>query len=217
VKARIVEYGVRPAKIVPIPAFSVQYLESGPGGLPRALRQFYERYPKVLFSYIRMRPLFYPVELVEGFARLADTDRGLGLVLCGASTDDHGEDSLLTRVNELLDRRGLRDRVFLVDDLDHEAFMEALGRASVYVRSHLSDGVCSSVLEAMSLGVPVVACENGTRPSGVITYAAQDSRQLAGILANTLERHAEIVSGLARPAVQDTVRVEADLLIEHAS
>jgi hypothetical protein len=62
----------------------------------------------------------------------------------------------------------------------------------------------------------VVACENGTRPTGVMTYAAQDPRQLAAVLADTLERRAKIVRGLARPPVQDTVRIEANLLTEHA-
>jgi hypothetical protein len=76
----------------------------------------------------------------------------------------------------------------------------------------LSDGVCSSVLEALALRVPVVAAENHTRPSGVITYRADDPDALARTLDDVLRRHDQIVDGLPQPDLRDTLAEEAALL-----
>ena len=216
VKAKIVEYGVDPAKVFPIPAFSTQYLERAGRPLSAAMESFYASFQHVIFSYIRLRPLFYPVELIEGFADLAADRNDVGLVLCGAATDDHGEESLLHKAMETIQERGISDRVHIVNDLDHDAFLEALSRSSVYLRSHVSDGVCSSVLEALSLGVPVVASENHTRPNGVIRYPATDARRLGLILADTLKRRQEIAQRIERPPLVDTLRTEVDLLVRAA-
>jgi glycosyltransferase involved in cell wall biosynthesis len=106
----------------------------------------------------------------------------------------------------------LRDRVLLVDDLPHELFLQALARATIFLRTHVSDGVCSSVMEALAFRVPVVATENHTRPAGVLTYAAEDAAGLASLLADVLSRREEIVAGLQPPEVRDTLADEAALL-----
>lgn len=216
VKAKIVEYGVRPSKVVPIPAFSVQYLEGRAGRLDDHLRAFYERFPRIVFCYIRLRPLFYPVEVLEGFATVALERADVGLVLCGAVTDDHGEGRLLEKTRAVIDAHGISDRVCVVDDMEHDMFLEALSRSSLYLRSHVSDGVCSSVMESLSLGVPVVAAENGTRPPAVITYPATDPDRLAEVLHDVLHRRDEIAEGFERPVLSDTLQTEAELLVQLA-
>lgn len=210
VKAKIVEFGIPPLKIVPIPAFSRQYLESAGGALPEDLERFYARYPDLVFCYTKMRPMFYPDTLVEGFARVAAGRPGAGLVLCGIA--GHMDAGIWPRVQASIERLGIRDRVAIVDDLPHEAFMTALGRGRVYLRSHVSDGVCSSVLESLALAVPVVAAENHNRPPGVITYPADDAAALATALEDVLRRRDEVVAGLPRVEVRDTLSEEARLL-----
>jgi glycosyltransferase involved in cell wall biosynthesis len=210
VKEKIVEYGIAPGKIVPIQAFSRQYLESSGGALPDGLERFYARYPDLVFSYTKMRPMFFPDTLVEGFARLAARRPGAGLVLCGIA--GHMDAGIWPRVQASIDRLGIRDRVAIVDDLPHEAFMTALGRARVYLRTHLSDGVCSSVMESLALGVPVVATENFNRPPGVVTYPPEDAAALASVLEDVLHRRDEYAAALPRVNVPDTLSEEALLL-----
>ena len=84
-------------------------------------------------------------------------------------------------------RHAVADRVCFVDDLDHDAFLTALQRSALYLRTPITDGVASSVLESLALGVPVVACENGTRPPGVITYPAEDAVAMAAAVERTLD------------------------------
>ena len=210
VKAKIVEYGVSPSKVVPIPAFSTQYLDAGGATLPADMEAFYARFEHVVFSYTKMRTMFYPEALIEGFARFAAGRNDTGLVLCGIA--GHMEPGLWTSVQDRIARLGIADRVFVIEDLAHEAFLQALGRSSIYLRTHVSDGVCSSVMEALALGVPVVASENHNRPPGVITYPAEDSGALARTLTDVLSRREEIASALQRPEVRDTLADEARLL-----
>jgi len=210
VKAKILEYGVNADKVFPIPAFSRQYLQSVDERLPDEIAAFYARFPHVVFCYTKIRPLFFPEVLVTGFARLASSRDDVGLILCGVA--GHMEPDLWRRVQTLIADCGLSERVAIVDDLAHEAFLVALGRASLYVRTHVSDGVCSSVLEALALGIPVVASENHQRPPGVITYSPEDAEALRAAIDDVLHRRAEIVACLPRPVVQDTLAEELRLL-----
>ena len=210
VKAKIVEYGVDPAKVVPIPAFSRQYLEGGSEPLPPDLDDFYRRFKSVVICYIKMRPLFYPEATVAAFAQLAARRRDVGLVLCGVQ--GHMEPGIWPVVQARLAQPDLVGRVIVVDDLGHDAFLQALTRSSVYLRTHLSDGVCSSVMEALTLGVPVVAVDNKDRPAGVITYDAEDIPGLVNLLDDVLDRREQIAAQLHRPDVRDTLAEEADLL-----
>jgi glycosyltransferase involved in cell wall biosynthesis len=211
VKARICEYGIPSKKISAIQAFSTQYLEFERRPLEPALDRFYARFPVLLFSYVNLRPKFHPVELLDGFAQVARRRSDVGLVLCGVG--GYPELDLRLAVQARLEREDLAGRVLMVDDLDHDDFLNALSRATVFVRSHVSDGVCSSVLEALALRVPVVASENGQRPAGVVTYRATDADELATRLEEVIERRDAIASTMPQPEIPDTLTEEADLLV----
>jgi glycosyltransferase involved in cell wall biosynthesis len=210
VKDKIAAYGVPESKIVPIPAFSVQYLQDAPGDLPEILRTFYGRFSQIVFSYLQIRPEFNPVQVVQAFAMLSAVRRDVGLVLCGVSA--HREQKLWTETLAEIEAHRLADRIAIVDDVDHDAFLEAMRQASVYLRPPATDGVASSVLEALSLRVPVVAADNGARPAGVICYPARDVERLAAVLLDVLDRREEIAAAIEPPAVRDTLSTEAALL-----
>lgn len=210
VKSKIVEYGISPSKVVPIPAFSPQYLEAATTPLPGDLEAFYQRFDQVIFCYMKIRPLFFPEATVEAFARLAARHPDVGLVLGGVA--GYMESGIWSAVQTRITQPDLRDRVIVVDDLPHDVFLQALARATIFLRTHLSDGVCSSVMEALALRVPVVATENHTRPPGVITYDPEDVETLARILEDVLNRRDQIAAALDSPDVRDTLTEEVALL-----
>jgi glycosyltransferase involved in cell wall biosynthesis len=210
VKSKIEEYGISGSKITPIAAFSRQYMEYAPVALPEGMNAFYDRYPHVIFTYVRMRPLFYPLTMVDGLAALVGKRPDVGLVLCGVS--GHMETELWERVQERIRLHRLEEHICVVDDLDHDAFLTALGRSTLYLRTPITDGVASSVLEALALGVPVVACENGTRPAGVITYPVEDAEQMARCMAYVIAHRADVVRSMGALSVPDTVADEMALL-----
>lgn len=206
IKEHIVAYGVPADKVVPIPAFSRQYLEFEPATLPAAVEQFTESRSPLLFCYTYFRPEFYMPVLVQALTRLVQTYPSLGIVLVGYARE---AEATRRQVNEL----GLQDHVLFCGDLDRNAFLTLLKRADLYVRTHKRDGISSSVLEALALGVPVVAAENALRPPEVTTYAADDADNLARAVDDVLSPRAE------RPAdtvleLEDTVAREVDLLTE---
>ena len=163
VKACIVGYGVPADKIVPIPAFSRQYLEFTRELPARGARGFLRPLPD---GRLHLRPHAAAVLSRDADRRDGARDaaprrrrpgdvrrhqpRRRGRVASGAGGDPRA--------------CGVQDRICLVDDLDHDAFLTALQRSALYLRTPITDGVASSVLESLALGVPVVACENGTRP-----------------------------------------------------
>jgi glycosyltransferase involved in cell wall biosynthesis len=210
VKAHIQGYGVRADRIEAIPAFSKEYLEYTPRALPEALETFLARFPESIFTYVRIRPLFFPLTLVDGLALLATKRPGVGLVLCGVS--GHMEPDLWQQVQARIAQHDLGDRVCILEDLDHDAFLTAMRRCSLYLRTPITDGVASSVLEALALGIPVVACENGTRPGGVITYPAQDAQAMADAVEYVLTNRDALLANVADVGVRDTLADEVRVL-----
>jgi glycosyltransferase involved in cell wall biosynthesis len=210
VKRKIQDYGVAADRITPIPAFSRQYMEFTPAALPPHMLAFLDRYPHVIFTYVRMRPLFYPVTMVDGLAALVKRRSDVGLVVCGMA--GHSDPGVRESVEARIAEHRLEPHICLIDDLDHDAFLTALTRSSVYLRTPITDGVASSVLESLALRVPVVGCENGTRPAGVVTYAADDAEGMAAQLAYVIEHRDEVVAALGRLDVPDTVADEVALL-----
>lgn len=210
VKAKIRGYGIPARKIVPIAAFSKQYLEYVPSPLPAPLTAFFDRYPHVVFTYVRMRPLFFPLTLIDGMARVVSRRPDAGLVLCGIS--GHMDEGVWESVQARIRHHGLDDHICSLEDLDHDAFLTTLRRSTLYLRTHIADGVASSVLESLVLGVPVVACENGTRPRGVLTYPAEDYEQMAQRVEYVIENRAKIVEALDTIDVPDTLAEEIALL-----
>jgi glycosyltransferase involved in cell wall biosynthesis len=210
VKAKIQEYGVPSDKIVPIPAFSRQYLEHTAAALPDQVAEFYERYPQVLLTYIRIRPGFYLDVLLDGFARLATRRSDVGLLFLGVSGDI--DRTLWAEVEKRILSHRIQERMCIVDDLDHDQFLTALGRSAIYLRTPTSDGVASSVLEALALGVPVVAAENGTRPPGVVTYRATDEEDMAGVVDRVLRERPAVVASIPPVPIRDTLTDEVRLL-----
>ena len=211
VKDKIVEYGIAAEKILPIQAFSSQYLEFERQPLGAEVDAFYRHFPQLVFSYINIRPKFFPLTVLDGFAQVAARNPRCGLVLCGVG--GYAEGDLQQAVAERLRRADLTGRVLLIEDLEHDAFLTALSQSTIFLRSHISDGVCSSVLEALALKVPVVACANGQRPPGVLTYTADNANDLSAVLTDALSRRDLLVSTLPIPEIPDTLTVEADVLI----
>jgi glycosyltransferase involved in cell wall biosynthesis len=211
VRAKIIEYGVAPGKVVAIPAFSRQYLQFETVPLAPAVEAFYASY-RVLFSYIRVRPSFDLTTLIEGFALLAARDPSLGLLLVGLTEDI--DQPLWDDLQRRIEARDIRDRICVVAELDHDEFRTALSRSAIYVRTPTSDGASSSVLESLALGVPVVAAENGTRPPGVRTYQAGNPAAMADRLVEVLADRDRIARDMPKPPIADTLAAEVLILTE---
>jgi glycosyltransferase involved in cell wall biosynthesis len=214
VKACIAGYGVSRDKIVPIPAFSREYLEFTATELPEHLTAFLRKYPMSILTYLRMRVLFYPVTLIDGMATVMARRPDVGLVICGGK--GHMDEGVWPAVEEAITRHDLGDRICFVDDLDHDSFLTAMQRVAIYLRTPFPVVVASSVLDALGVRGPVGACVNGTRPAGVLTYPAEDAQAMADAVDRVLSDRESVVAGLASVALPDTLTDEIRLLTTSA-
>jgi glycosyltransferase involved in cell wall biosynthesis len=144
----------------------------------------------LLFSYFAYRPEYDLDTFFEVLARLKSAVPGFGCV----AVDDRSfpDSSVMSRAHEAIAQKGLEGSVLLVGHVDRDEFLTLLGRSDLFVRTPATDGVCSSVLESLSLGVPVVAAGNACRPETVITYAPGNAGDLFSKLVSAVGRLEEL-------------------------
>jgi glycosyltransferase involved in cell wall biosynthesis len=196
VRALIAAYGVPSARIHAVPAFSVQYQQRFDAFLPPPVEHFFKSHSPVLFSYALFRPEFTIEDLMHAFEHVRSVHPLAGLLIIGPS-------DVPVAFRDRL--RELQDAVLVAGNLPHDQFLSALSRSDVFVRTHLRDGVCASVLEALALGIPVVASDDGIRPASVVTYAPGD-------LADFRQQLMSVVSDLSAARARVTPPVQDDHL-----
>lgn len=197
-------------KLHVIPAFSAQYLAYSPVDLRAPLTDFLIDRSPILSTYLCFRDGFFTDTLIDGLGRLVTRWPQLGLVIVGTGPDQALFESRLAEA-------GLARYVAFAGDLGHDAFMTLLSKTSVHLRTPVTDGVSATVLEALSLRVPVVASDNGTRPAGVTTYPATDGFGMADALDFALHHRDELAAAQPAMKVKDTAAVEVDLLLGAAA
>lgn len=119
----------------------------------------------------------------EVLDRLRRTHGDAGLLIIGSGSRE-------AALREQVARHPARQAILLAGDVAHPATLRAIANADVVLRTTRFDGDAVSVREALQLGSPVVASENGMRPPGVLTYPVGDA---AACLARVEE-------ALGRPA-----------------
>jgi glycosyltransferase involved in cell wall biosynthesis len=212
VKEKISEYGISKKKIYSIPAFSKQYIEFKPVNIMEDIENFIKKSDPILITYIMLRPVFDVKTLLYSIKELTKDWPRVGLILMGSNTTP--EDMEPEEVNSLIQEFVLEPHLCWTGDLPHEQFLTILSYASVFIRTPICDGVCSSVLEALALGKPVVASENPHRPPGVLTFKAGQHADLADKVRRALERNATGASQPKAPEVPDTVADEVKFLLQ---
>jgi len=207
VKEKIAGYGIRPEKIIPIRAFSVQYLNYQQVSVNGSLKQFMEKKSLLISTYVFVRPEFFVEQMIEAFADVVKKNPGLGLVVLGL---DEGFDA----IRKMIKKMGISEGVFFAGDQTHDSFLTILSQSDIYLRTPVKDGVCSSVLEALSLNVPVVASQNNRRPESVVTYDNDDFADMVNVLNEVIQNLPRYKSRIVKPFIDDTVEQEIKVLSE---
>ena len=210
IKRRISSYGwaIDPDKIYPIQAFSTQYLSYETTLLPEKIVDYIRRKKYLIISYLAVRHGFDLDVLTEFIQHCPDQ---AGVVLTGVGKV---EDSKLEPVYQALLDLEKAGKTVLVESLSHDEFLTLMHRADIYLRTHYSDGVSSSVLEALSCGAVVVASENNRRPEGVITYEPGNAEDLLEKITTVLADMAQFKAGIPKPKIIDTVSEEIQVLFD---
>lgn len=207
VKQRIMEYGISSDKILPIQAFSVQYLNYVYTELPEQVQNFIKMKKRVIICYLVLRNGFF-IETVIDFLRYLSTE--IGVILVGINEI---EDDELCGAYEQLKELESKNIILSIPYLNHDEFMTLLDKCDIYLRTPVTDGVASSVLEALSQNVPVVASDNGGRPESVIIYNAEDPKELYDKISEVLNDLECFKKNIVKPKIKDTIKDEVNLLV----
>ena len=190
VKELIVRYKADTGGVYAVSPFSPARAKFRPARLSLEQEAFLASRKPLLFSYFAYRPEYDLDTFFDALARLKSVVPGFGCV----AVDDRSfpDSSVISRAHETIAEKGLEGSVLLVGHVDRDEFLTLLGRSDLFVRTPATDGVCSSVLESLSLGVPVVAAGNACRPETVVTYASGNAGDLFSKLVSAVGRLEEL-------------------------
>ena len=153
--------------------------------VPERLRNFAEQHSPFLLSVGGLEPEYDPVFLVEMMKDLLAEYPGAGLMLVGGG-------SMREQVTHAVEESGTAPSVCLAGDVPHAETLHLIARADAMMRITLFDGDAISVREALFMGTPVVATQNGMRPEGVNCVDPGDRsacvRVLRALLSQPRER-----------------------------
>src|SRR5687767_13735635 len=79
---------------------------------------------------------------------------------------------------DLIRRAGMGHQILLIGDEPHEVCLDTMALSDLFVRPTIEDGDAIYVRQALSLGVPVVASNVGTRPPDATLFKAGDLEDL---------------------------------------
>lgn len=208
IKAAIAAYGIDRKRIASVPTFSPQYLEFDGGSLSPESEEFLRGHDPVFFSYVSYRPEYRLEILRQGMTRVRQRYSRAGFIWLGFPDREllQAEESVASWPADE------RQSLLLLGNLSHPDFLALMVNCTACLRTPACDGVSASVKEALALGVPVVASENGRRPQGVITYDEFDVEDMTAKLAFAVENRERIRASLKREPAEDNVGLMADWL-----
>ncbi|HVP54246.1 MAG TPA: glycosyltransferase [Candidatus Eisenbacteria bacterium] len=204
VKQVLLTTGITAQRVEPIPHFSTYYVEFSAAPLPSEVEQFLANHEGVFFSYVCFRKEFALDFLADAIRRFRQAFPNVGFLLVGPW--DREMDGIETFVRE----ERIADAVCLLPSVPHDMFLTLLGRSLAYIRTPVTDGICSSVLESLKLKVPVLAANNGTRPVGTLLWDEGDIESLLKLMKEVVVNHAAIKAAIPEIEVEDNAKKLAD-------
>ncbi len=147
--------------------------------LPEPLASFFLDHNPVLISVGLLEPEYDLPLQIEVMAQVRQEFPSAGLLLIGSGSL---EEKLRSSIRSCL----YADHVLLCGDVPHAATVQAISRANLMLRTTLYDGDAVSVREALHLGTPVIASDNGMRPAGVRLVPKSDLSALLQAIQRTL-------------------------------
>jgi glycosyltransferase involved in cell wall biosynthesis len=192
-------FGVAPQRIRLIAPHAVEK-PSADAPLPQAIEAFYAAHDPLLVTVSGLEPE-YDVRLqIEAIGRLHEKFPRLGLAIIGGG-------SLEQEIRKQVDAAPHREHLMLCGDIPHETTLRAIERSNLFLRTTWYDGDSISVREALHLGIPVIATDNGMRPPGVHLIPKSDAAALCLAVEACLNGAAKSAS----PSATGTENLEAVL------
>ena len=171
-------FGVPEKRIRTILPFVVQPPDRGIA-LPERLTTFLARHRPALLTVGLLEPEYDLPMQIDVMGGILERFPGAGLVIVGAG-------SLEESLRRQIATKAYADRVLLYGDMPHTVTLRAMLECDILLRTTLYDGDSVSVREALYIGTPVIATDNGMRPAGVHLIPASDPARLCDAVSSLL-------------------------------
>lgn len=127
--------------------------------LPAAMQQFFDTHAPLLLSVGLLEPEYdLPVQ-IETLGHVRARHPNAGLVMIGSG-------SLDAELRALIAKQPYAEHLLLAGDTPHGSTLRAIQDCRMLLRTTHYDGDALSVREALDMGTPVIATDNGMRPAG---------------------------------------------------
>lgn len=162
--------------------------------LPEPIARFFAKHEQVLLTVGLLEPEYDLKLQIDVLGEVRRSFPGIGLVIIGSG-------SLESDLRAYIRSKPYAEHVLLCGDVPHPATLAAISRCDALLRTTLYDGDAVSVREALHLGAPVIATDNGMRPPGPDLIPVSDAAALARAIERRLRAGRDPA---APPAAEDT-------------
>jgi glycogen(starch) synthase len=159
--------------------------------VPERLSQFYKTHEYVLLAVGGLEPDYDPLLQIRALGEVLNTNANAGLVIAG-------DGSMRAEVEQAIASSGYAGSIMLAGNVPHHVVLHLIRNADVLLRTTLFDGDAISVREALFLGTPVIATDNGMRPEGVHLVPTGNAPALAYTISRLLASPGERPTALVR-------------------
>lgn len=159
--------------------------------LPEALGDFCRSHTPLMTTVGLLEPEYGLPFQIESLSTVRRRFPEAGLVIVGSG-------SLEPELRRMIASEPEGSHILLSGDLPHPVTVRLISESDLFLRTTLYDGDSVSVREALQLGVPVIATDNGMRPAGVHLIPRPDAHVLCQAIEKALnDRSAGIAPATA--------------------
>ncbi|CAN5494591.1 hypothetical protein BH10ACI3_BH10ACI3_18590 [soil metagenome] len=164
-------YGVDSERIEVILPFALS-LPDEKVAVPHDLAAFFQRHSPLLLAVGGLEEDYDPLFQIEAMKAVLTGFPNAGLMIVG-------DGSMREQVEQVAASSGYADSIFIAGNVNHAVTLHQINDADILLRTTRFDGDAISVREALFLGTPVIATDNGMRPDGVHLIGIGDKEGLA--------------------------------------
>ncbi len=175
-------FGVAPDRIRLIAPHAIDTVASA-AGLPEPIAKFFREHDPMLVTVSGLEPEYDLPMQIEAVGKLRFLFPRIGLAIIGGGSQE-------AAIRRLIEDQPYRASLLLSGDIAHETTLEAIRAGTLFLRTTWYDGDSISVREALHLGTPVVASDNGMRPAGVHLVPKSDLEALCQTVESLLRQPA---------------------------
>lgn len=163
-------FGVSTDKVRLIPPHALKTPASDTE-IPQRLREFIETHEPVLLSVGLLEHEYSLPLQIEVLGLVRKSYPKAGLIMIGSGSQEQA-------LQNLIEKQSYASDIMLCGDTEHDVTIKVIAKSDLMLRTTVYDGDAISVREAIHMGTPVVATNNGMRPNGVRLISAPNLNEL---------------------------------------